>query len=451
MKPSIFNLCFPLEENNRGDRYGIYNALHGSIFEVDGEGRNALEGKTPFDDLPPDVQGLLKDNGIFVEDNIDELRLFKVKFDDFKYDKRSLLFTLITSYECNLDCPYCYESRPALPEIGLTLEGAEIIIKFITQKTVQFGSRNLSFYLFGGEPLLKPEPGINIARILKAWAESNKISFNLGLVTNATLLTSGMISSLSEFGNVFTQITLDGPQEVHDKKRVYKTGGGTYRDILAALQRCRRANFDVKIRINVDKDNVKDIPRMLDDLIRSGLGGLRLTFCALSPLTRACAHYLSYLDTAETTSLIPGLWETALNKGFLLDIAPKATPVYCGSATDSAYVIDPFLDVYKCYASVGIKEHRVGYLDADGGLIKEYPYYDLLSRDPLDFKDQKCLHCKLLPTCGGGCALDSHKTFGSYHHGRCDFFSRIIEQRMQLYLKYRDRLDPEGRGLLGGP
>ena len=449
MKPSFFNLTFPLENANDDKKYCVFNTLHGSIFEADQAGRKAIEGLIPFDEIPAELQASLKENGLFVEDGVDEMRLFKSKFDDFKYDKRALLFTLITSYECNLSCPYCYESRTAGRPAELNAASAQTIVKFITQTMIRYSSRQLSFYLFGGEPLLKPKLGINIARILKAWSEANRVSFNLGIVTNATLLSPAVVSTLGEFGPIFAQITLDGPEGLHDKKRVYKNGGGTYREIIAALNRCREANFDVKIRINVDKDNATEIPSLLQDLMRRGLGGVRLTFCALAPLTRACAHYLPYLDETETVSRIPALWEAALEMGFHLDIAPKSTPVYCGSITDSAYVIDPSLDVYKCYASVGLREHRIGYLDPAGGLVKEYPYYDLLSRDPLNFEESDCRACKLLPTCGGGCALASHKSTGSYHHGRCDCLSKIIEQRIKLYLKYRDRLNPEEKGSIG--
>jgi uncharacterized protein len=436
MKPSFYNLVVPHDK----DRYLIFNSLYGSLFEVDGEGKEAVEGLIPIESLSPDIQSLLETNGVLVGDAVDELKIFSTKFDQFKYDRRGLLFTLISSYACNLACPYCYEGKRDSIPADFPLDRAETVIQFIIQKVVENNSSNLSFFLYGGEPLLRADLSLNIAKILKAWSEMNRVSFGLGMVTNATLLTSALISEFREFKSIFTEITLDGPESFHNKKRTYKNRQGTYRDIIDALKRCRNTNFDVKIRINVDQQNVHEIPRLLEDLRAEGLEKSRLTFSPLAAMTSACAHYRTYLDLDEIIAVIPSLWEQALQMEFRLDISPKSTPVYCASITDAAYVIDPFLDVYRCYGTVGLKEHRIGVLDKEKGFIKDFGYYDLLSRNPLSFKKDGCLKCRLLPMCGGGCALASHRSSATYHQGSCDFYSKIIEQRIRLYVKYRDRI-----------
>jgi len=107
MKPSLFNLIFPESDN----LYLVYNTLHGSIFEVDEQGKEAIQGKIAFNFLPSEYQELLTTNGVMIDDDLDEMKEVQVKYERFKYDKRNLLFTILNSYECNLDCPYCYEKK----------------------------------------------------------------------------------------------------------------------------------------------------------------------------------------------------------------------------------------------------------------------------------------------------------------------------------------------------
>lgn len=439
MKPSQYNYVTLL--NN--DRYLVYNTLHGSILEVDKEGRNILQSSsTPtFCLLNKETKDLLSQNGFIVPQKTDELRLFKTKFEKFKYDTNGLLFTLITTYECNLNCPYCYEGNKEKNKAGLTSNHISIILNFITSEVIKRNSKNFSLFLFGGEPLLNPMVGINVAQILQKWADELKINFHMGLITNGTLINQRMIDEFSVFKRIFTEITLDGFKAGHDKKKKYHNGEGTYQDIITVLKKCKDSPFDVKIKINIDKENYREIPLVFDDLLSEGLEGARLTLAVLSPLTHACSSYRPYLDMEEIVLHIPVLWEKALERGFRLDISPKSTPVYCGSITESAFIIDPYLDIYKCFGSVGIKEHRVGHLLDDGRCRYDFAYYDLLSRDPLLFSDDTCTKCVKLPICGGGCAFASFVREGTYHSGSCDFLSKILDQRIILYWKYKDRID----------
>jgi uncharacterized protein len=65
----------------------------------------------------------------------------------------------------------------------------------------------------------------------------------------------------------FIQVTIDGPQDIHDSRRCLKSGGGTYERILANLQNIADdMPLSVSLRINVDRRNSPHIPRLLNDL-----------------------------------------------------------------------------------------------------------------------------------------------------------------------------------------
>lgn len=437
MKPSYYNLVF----KNKNDSYLVYNSLSDSLVEIDEEVKRVIEGELPFDSLPENYKSILKENGLIIESDKDELKEVQVKFDRFKYDTRNLLFTILPTYDCNLSCSYCYEKSLA-DQSSIDVEKAKLIIIFITDRIIENHSTGLSLFFFGGEPLLFSEAIFNLAHVLKEWCRANVVFFELGLVTNGTLLTSDIIYQLKEFEKVFVQVTLDGPEHVHNQRRAYKDGQKeTFKDIIEGIHRCREANFRTKIRVNVDKENYPSLPQLMDELRERGLQGITLSFAPLTPLTKACALYGSYLEEKRVRSAIASLWEQSLEMGFRLDIAPKATPVYCGGLTAAAYIIDPSLNIYKCYGSLGQMEHCVGYIDKEKGFVKRNTYYEILARNPFLFKRKVCLQCKLLPACGGGCALGAYNRFKTYHEGCCDIYSKLIEKRLKLVIKYPDQID----------
>ena len=112
--------------------------------------------------------------------------------------------------------------------------------------------------------------------------------------------------------------------------------------------------------------------------------------------TQYCKDW-SCLTMDELWTALPKLASMAMEKGVkYYNIRPKHQP--CGST--SSFAVDSPGDVYKSWEFVGQKEHRTNYLDEKGNLIKEYPYYDTMARDP--FSLEKCGSCVLLPNCGGG-------------------------------------------------
>ncbi|MFX1294799.1 MAG: radical SAM protein [Promethearchaeota archaeon] len=446
MKKSKFNIYIPL----KNDQFILYNSLNGSIFALDEEMTRRIEGIEDKDkDIRIDEEILtqLKSQGIILSDQDDELKICKVKYNQFRYNYFGLLYTIVLTYRCNLACEYCYEGTEKEKKRISTMKGenTEAVIQFIKDQTNELNSKVFSIYLFGGEPLINYKEGAKILKVLQEWAEKNEKLMFVGMISNGTLLTEKICDDLKRYNVMHVQLTLDGPQPIHDKKRPYKTGEGTYNDIISSLKLLKNKNLTTKLRINIDSDNYNKIGVLLDDLIRENLSRMRLTFSVISPMTNACKAYSSYLiDEAEIARIIPELWEMAIEKDFKLDLRPINTPVYCGSMTDSAYIIDPELSVYRCYGSVGNEDHIIGNI-RDGEFQKNFRYYDFMSRNPFDSKNyEECQDCKLLSTCAGGCALASWVKYGTYHKAACGYLTNVIKERIKLYLKleYPDKFNP---------
>jgi uncharacterized protein len=68
------------------------------------------------------------------------------------------------------------------------------------------------------------------------------------------------------------QITLDGPPDVHDRRRPLASGRGTFDTLLANIT-AMAGILDVQVRVNLDADNAGGCPRLLNILATAGLAG----------------------------------------------------------------------------------------------------------------------------------------------------------------------------------
>ncbi len=135
--------------------------------------------------------------------------------------------TFILTYKCNLSCDYCYQNEvrkklsvPAMDEAFVD----EFFRCYLTQLFPRHHRKNISFLLFGGEPLLPGNRGA-IERILQ-YAE--KYGSGVSAATNAVNVPRMLDLIGPEQGKINTlQVTLDGEKMFHDARRVPPSGAPT--------------------------------------------------------------------------------------------------------------------------------------------------------------------------------------------------------------------------------
>lgn len=142
---------------------------------------------------------------------------------------------LQVTQRCNLACKYCCYSklypqsrRPSSRDMDWnTAKKAIDMFAARSGHTVQPG---VSFY--GGEPLL------NFALIRRCidYIEDRYANRNIryNITTNLTLTDDDMFAYLAAH-RVNLNISLDGPQDVHDRARVFRNGRGSFQKVYSAL------------------------------------------------------------------------------------------------------------------------------------------------------------------------------------------------------------------------
>lgn len=234
-----------------GRRY-LYNMLSVGLIELQ-DGMN-IEDICKAD---PNAELQLKALGFLVEDGWDEFAKYQYFFDAKRYGEapRRIKIVLIPTYGCNLRCPYCYQGQDKSSN-RLGQEGAERILRFLDVETSRLKSNNaidsINIGLFGGEPMMDKAAISRFCEGATAIANRVMIPIQFDMTTNLTLLDQQMVELIKRF-SIFTQVTLDGPRQYHDKRRVTEYGVGTYDRILQNLKWLNEVGLKkyIQIRINL--------------------------------------------------------------------------------------------------------------------------------------------------------------------------------------------------------
>lgn len=426
MKSSVYNIFVPTETT--GEFY-LYNTLTRAVYLVDDEGRCAIEN-VDATDMSTNLSMTLYDDGIWCDDHVDERALFRVLHDRYRYERQYAFFTLFLTYLCDVACPYCYLNyliEGGRPSRSMDLDRIDRVSEFIKNVVQENNCRELYVFVTGGEPFLLLEGIVRILSELKTWSAKQGICFNVGMFVNGVSIDREMVRRVAEF-KPFMQVTLCGSEHFHNQVKKLPNGKGTYDTVIHFLRMLKEEGIDFGIRVNVDRNNYRTIDQLLDDLKERVGPGLHIRFLPVIPgakipqsdWSRACLQGMEF-------TILTKLWYLADERGFKVVLDSMVNPLFCSYLTDTAYVVGPFYDVYKCDGAVGIPQCCIGKIDEKGNLIEcKYAYYDWMSRDPLNIP--RCCDCKLLPMCGGGCpgiALDEH---GTYHRESCRLCHMIFEE-----------------------
>lgn len=427
MKFSDYNIFI---KDNDGT-YILTNTFTGSMFRIDEDVKNKIKNNNieAFNDK--DIEDYKK-SGIIIDNEIDEKKYLDYMLQKSKFTTEILSITLLLTDLCNLRCIYCYEGAGEYRKDTLEDTTRENIFKFIKNQIDKTNARVLSLVLFGGEPLLFFNENFKWLKELKYMCENNKIHFQTMIITNGVLITDDILDQLININCKYIQITLDGIEEIHNKRRMYKGGKGSYIEVLKGIKLAysKRDNFNLTIRINIDKENYNQTFELLEILKREGLVECSIDFGIVKGGTEACSSYSNYcFEDEEIGDILLPLWEKLEELGFKINTSPTRKTTYCGLYNENSFTISPKGDVYKCWELVGDEEHLIGKINNEGEISSiTYKYFDWMAFDPL--KIPKCEKCKYLPVCGGGCGAVSYEKYKTYHSNGCFKVKGIFEKQI---------------------
>ena len=174
----------------------------------------------------------------------------EVSFEDVPVDiktiqnniKRLKQIIIETCQDCSLNCLYCifgsneyfFNRKPS--SLKISYDKARTVIDYIYDFIRNRKKKELSIGFYGGEPLLNFQVIEKIVEYSKRKFKNWNLIFTV--TTNCTILNDDIIDFLIK-NNFKTLISLDGPAENHDSKRVFPDGSGSFDIVIKNLEKIR--------------------------------------------------------------------------------------------------------------------------------------------------------------------------------------------------------------------
>lgn len=376
----------------------------------------------------------LTEHGFLVEDAATEKQEMLAFLDDLAAIDKSFKPIVVLNLDCNLACAYCFEGQRKGRHY-LSEQTAEELVHFFREYALP-GREEIHVTFYGGEPLLSMERMASLAEKIGALAAAGGIPFGFSLITNGTLLTRERVERLRPLGLQSAAVTLDGPREVHNAARPFRSGKGSYDVILENLQEVGDL-VDLQIGGNYTRENFREFPRLLDYLAVNGLTPDVVSQVRFDPVFReregiASPDYHGGCRSPNEPWLFEAsvfLREEILRRGYRTS---RIMPSPCMMDFPQWPVINHDGAIYRCPGLIGREEYRAGDLvrgwNNGGGM----PH-------PENWKNDTCLACSDLPLCFGGCRYLKLLQEGGMEGVDCRkaFFDAVLEPLAGQDIKYQ--------------
>lgn len=387
----------------------LFDTLSGSLVGLDSRAERAWT--TDINMFTPEEISTLEKRGHLVDGLSFDKMLDNLSESYAKSMPNKSIFYIVYSLSCNFECPYCFESGTSNPKL-LTSEELAGAFSAITEIIRINETEDNEIVLFGGEPLLDRNRDLISATMHFARSSGIKVS----AITNGSgvLRYSDVILKNRDILGVFS-ITVDGSKSDHDSRRVYRGGGGSYEDVIAAIKFLRKNGLPVSIRMNLDKslkDGVDEAILQLEDRLNP-LPEIVLSLVDDTSCNGRCSSALSLAEATEEL-LDLGYFDGVLPSQVVLNAAPinHISSLIAGSGFTAPrfqhcrfgdiYLFSTNDAVYCCPRSCENDELMVGRFYPDVSIIRDR--LDAFhAASALSFST--CRGCPWSPICGGGCYI----------------------------------------------
>lgn len=360
---------------------------------------------------------------IIIDENTSEINKVKYLENSCFYQNKEYRLIIFPTNACNFRCVYCTQEHIIKNIENVVIEK---VITFIERLSCHIKMLNITW--FGGEPLLQFEEINKIMQRVIPICQNNCCDVHTEFVTNGYLLNEQMVQKMKLFHTKILQITIDSSPEIHNKRRIFANGSGTYEKIVNNMIMVLQQGVEIILRINIDEETYKypiqileDIPQTYRDLVTVSISNIFQTKIKSS----------SY-----------GIYLNAIQKGYKYD-ERKNNFYGCATCGNRKIVINTNGNILFCTNIKG-KEGIIGKLEKNG-IITYYNrdrYIEAIMKSACDNKI--CRECIELPMCIGRCRLarvkESNQCLGKANGGLS------LEERAKLdyyYDEIRSKLNRE--------
>ena len=332
-------------------------------------------------------------------------------------------FLVVPSYACNLHCIYCYEQTYMIqgttkinPKemVDLQFDRIDQIMEAYEKK---YGKTedDIRITIMGGEPLLK----CNLDTVSYIFEKAKERGYTVDIVSNGVDLNC-YIDLFNKYKDTLDhiQITVDGVKEIHDKRRIFHDGRGSFDLIMNNIKLAIENDVLIILRVNVDSTNIKELSQLADMLVEKFNYNEKLKPYLYILQDGGCSGESNIVNEKIGIETIFELEHKNPNmkifrkkfhpenfiESIFNDVPYQPVLRHCGAAKNQ-FILDCKSNIYKCWHGIGNNGYRVGTF---------YPKYELDYDKINAWFDRsvkvipKCKNCKYRYICGTGCPAAKH-------------------------------------------
>ena len=448
-------------------RFGQFRGSQGTLFES-----AHLPDPSGYPELSDREVAALTDRGYLTEQSDEKEQEWVAAVAGVLHDEasRQPSFLALPTLDCNYRCTYCFE-RPVQNNLRthdghrrIELMPLDIRASHAAGNVVMTPARVDAMYaamgairemhgdtraggqivLYGGEPLdAANEP------VVRYMVEQGRArNFRFSTITNGHDL-DRFLDLFGPGGIEQAQVSIDGPERIHDKRRIALGPEKSYQRVIRNVNRLlERGDTLLQIRVHLDATNVQYFEELLDDFGRSGwLGHPNIivyanTVYKMTPgrpvktdielhemdqrLRHLAKQYRNLYLNAPNIN-IRAKWMPALLDGLQVPLQGN----YC-TANTGQYVFAPDGHIYSCWESVGKGDSRIGtfFSDGHGSLRLDKQKMGQWFTRHVGLIPE-CTGCPMALVCGGGCAQFALYGSGTQLAPYCDNFDGMFRSGLR--------------------
>ena len=287
---------------------------------------------------------------------------------------------------CNLACSYCYEHDTVFQERAAVMsrETVDAALRSFHQAFRGFGE----LMFIGGEPTLSEDLIEYACERAQAEARERGREVSFSMITNGARMTERMFEIIGRFDLQVT-FSIDGPKEVQDAERVFRSGAGSFDRVMSNVRRFQETSAPkLGVECTLTRTQAKKgvtvagLSRFFADEL--GVSAPHIAAAGLQPgnpldpwageppglegqfeeaAAGAMDELLQELEAPGTLGrpragfdMVSGMVKKLIRRRSSLQMCPAGT---------SQLVVDPHGDVYPCWMFAGMPGFRMGNVARD--------------------------------------------------------------------------------------
>ena len=216
-----------------------------------------------------------------------------------------------TTRRCTLRCIYCHDWRSSRNQVMSFPVMARMIASALAEH------EHVRFIWHGGEPTLLPIFFYEKALLLQAHLRRPEQKIGNSFQTNATKLTPAW-ARFFQANNIQVGISIDGPASLHNSHRSYRSGKGSYQDVMRGLSLLKEYEVQFSGLVVVDERTLKfGARRLLDFLVGKDIRsfGLLPAKPKNEPGAKRGTKTSHYIEPARVNVFLTDLYDAWLARG----------------------------------------------------------------------------------------------------------------------------------------